>query len=153
DILDVNGSLLDVPEVQAFVRVDIENHALRQVGRVPVRAPDVEFQRVHLDATDQTGQVLDPEGAAILAGHRLEPAPLHGLRHAGQLVFLEEGFGQIVVGIPHQRQRTVLDMRQHLVRYRRVIGNQVSLGDLGVGIHDLVRVRELHAHGGGDLYA
>lgn len=68
----------------------------------------MELEGVHLHAGDETRQVLDPEYARILAAELLERACPDGLRHARQLVLLEKGLGQVVVGgDPHPRSTQV----------------------------------------------
>jgi hypothetical protein len=71
----------------------------------------------------------------------------------GNACFWKNVFGQVIVGIAHQGQRPVFQVRQHAVDDGSVIGHQVRLGDLGARIHDLIRMGELDAQRTRDLDA
>lgn len=65
----------------------------------------------------------------------------------------EEGLLQVAVSIAHQRQRPILNVRQHLLGDHCVVGGERGFGHLGAWIHDLVRMRQLDADSSGDLVA
>src|SRR3546814_8230337 len=86
----VGGRLLDVGEIQPFVGVEVENHAIGLFDRVDVAAPAVEFDRAHLDAGEDAVRILDIEiildPAVLLADRNM----VHMIAEAARIMLLEE---------------------------------------------------------------
>src|SRR3546814_7681355 len=83
-------SLLDVGEIQPFVGVEVENHAIGLFDRVDVAAPAVEFDRAHLDAGEDAVRILDIEiilDPAVLLADRNMVAMI---AEADRIMLLEE---------------------------------------------------------------
>ena len=90
-------------------------------------------------------QVLDLLPLALgAAGHRRRPHPRGRVR--GPLL-LEEVLARDAVGVAHERDRAVAQVRQEHVRDLPVVRDQAALGDLLVGEEDLVQIRELELAG------
>src|SRR5205085_332271 len=58
---DIERRLPDGFEIEAFVGVDVENDAVGLFELVDMAAPDVEFEAIHLDASDDAREPIDVE--------------------------------------------------------------------------------------------
>ena len=122
-VADVDGGLLGGCEVEALVGIDVEDDAVGVLELVDVAAPDVEFERRHLDAGGEAGGVVDVEIDVGVASGLGDLHLLEGVGEAAGIVLLEErlaGAG----GAAQQRQRPVGHVAQRRLGHGVVVGDE-----------------------------
>ena len=141
-LVNIPCRLFDVAEIESFVGVKIEDHAVRLFERFNARSPAVKLDRPHLDTGQQPGNILDIEiilDAAVLFRDRHR---LHMLPKTAGVVFLEETFLRPALRTAHQACRAMGRPGQHQRADSLVIIGKIALRRLGVGKYDAVPVRD-----------
>ena len=119
--------------------IEVEGDERRALGVVGQRQRGVQLE---------IGEVGQPHERGLVVGQDVVDRPhARGLNPVGTVrwrVLLVEELRVDAVGVALERQRAALDVRQDGRRDAREVVDDVALGEAGLGIEDLVEVRELH---------
>ncbi len=138
----------DAGEGQRFVRVEVEDHLVRQLDPRHPRVPGVDLEDPGLGQGHESRYRVHEE--MLLALSRDREAPHLGRRPEAR-VLLIEGLAADPLRAPYEGEGTALEVRQHGVGYRHVVERQVQLGEAEAGIVDAVRMGQAHAEEVDDL--
>src|SRR5690606_19982716 len=106
-LAQVEGGRAHGGEVEPFVGIEVEDEPVRLVEAVDARAPDVVFERSHLHAGDEAGELVDIEIDATLA---VTLGDLAAFELAGDrlvAVLLEEALRARPLGTAHEAEETL----------------------------------------------
>ena len=124
-LVEFERGLADVLDVEAFVRIEIEDELVGHADLFDRGAPDVDLDHADLDQRGQAVEILDVEEFLVV----LRIVRFQDRRaHAGHRVLLEEALALDAVRRAHQRQRPVDDELPHARPHQRVVVEQILLG-------------------------
>ena len=133
--------------------VQVEHDAVGALQVVSTGVPRVELQRVHLHESEHPVQRVGDEVVGAL-GLLLDGDPAQRARRPGPGMLHEEALPLRALGTSDERQRAILEVRQHRGCDPLVVEGHVLLGLARAREHHALRMGEAHAgHVGRTLLA